>query len=294
MIVKTYPTPSSTYGELTCTAGIRLRDNTWIRIYPYPFRTAQEDYQFEKYQIIQAPLLRASNDPRPDSYKLRSLEDVEIVDKIPTGDEFWTPRMGIIRRTVISNVAALETQMVVKTQKIEGEVLLDGGSEKKTRYKYHWNRMILPVPVQSDFAQVEAKYVGEDWSDEDRVKLCQVTEVAQAGLFQKEFPNRPVKLLRFPHYRFYLNFRDLTGQEYRKLILDWEITRLYFRMLQQYGSRIDAIQKVKEKIEGQIFGPRNEVFLVLGNIHHRYGKPMLAVDGFIYPKKQKQGSLFQD
>jgi hypothetical protein len=53
MIVKTYPTPSSKYGELTCTAGIRLRDNTWVRIYPYPFRTAKDDYQFEVIETFE-------------------------------------------------------------------------------------------------------------------------------------------------------------------------------------------------------------------------------------------------
>jgi hypothetical protein len=67
MVVKTYPTPSSKYGELVCTAGIRLRDNAWIRIYPYPFRQAKAREQFEKYDIIEAAIERATQDPRPDS-----------------------------------------------------------------------------------------------------------------------------------------------------------------------------------------------------------------------------------
>ena len=39
--VKTYPTLSSKYGELVCTAGIRASDGEWIRIYPMPFETQQ-------------------------------------------------------------------------------------------------------------------------------------------------------------------------------------------------------------------------------------------------------------
>ena len=35
--VKTYPTISSKYDELVCTAGFR-EDGTWVRIYPIQFR----------------------------------------------------------------------------------------------------------------------------------------------------------------------------------------------------------------------------------------------------------------
>jgi len=35
--VKTYPTLSDKYLELSCTAGFR-EDGSWIRLYPIPFR----------------------------------------------------------------------------------------------------------------------------------------------------------------------------------------------------------------------------------------------------------------
>lgn len=68
MIVKAYPTPSRSYGELVCTAGIRLRDMKWIRVYPYPFRLLGQDNRFKKWTVMRMPLVKASNDPRPDSY----------------------------------------------------------------------------------------------------------------------------------------------------------------------------------------------------------------------------------
>ncbi len=45
--VKTYPTPSTRYIELVCTAGVR-EDGPWIRIYPAPFRFLKT--QYKKYQ----------------------------------------------------------------------------------------------------------------------------------------------------------------------------------------------------------------------------------------------------
>jgi hypothetical protein len=38
IVVKTYPTISTKYAELVCTAGI-LEDGSWIRLYPLRFRT---------------------------------------------------------------------------------------------------------------------------------------------------------------------------------------------------------------------------------------------------------------
>lgn len=50
--VKTYPSLSTTYAELVCTAGFR-EDGSWIRIYPAPFRFLERDSQYRKYDWIE-------------------------------------------------------------------------------------------------------------------------------------------------------------------------------------------------------------------------------------------------
>ncbi|MCF8054554.1 MAG: hypothetical protein K9K75_04975 [Deltaproteobacteria bacterium] len=52
--VKTYPTLSSKYDELVCTAGI-LDDGSWVRIYPLPFRKLDYEKKYKKYQWIKLP-----------------------------------------------------------------------------------------------------------------------------------------------------------------------------------------------------------------------------------------------
>ncbi|MDD3690961.1 MAG: hypothetical protein PHO77_02630 [Bacteroidales bacterium] len=49
--VKTYPTLSTKYDELVCTAGF-LEDGSWIRIFPVPFRTLKNNNikQFSLFQ----------------------------------------------------------------------------------------------------------------------------------------------------------------------------------------------------------------------------------------------------
>ena len=53
--VKTYPTISTKYDELVCTAGFR-EDGTWIRVYPIPFRkksykNSNKNKQINRYKI---------------------------------------------------------------------------------------------------------------------------------------------------------------------------------------------------------------------------------------------------
>ncbi len=64
--VKTYPTLSSKYDELVCTAGLR-EDGSWVRIYPIPFRKLDYDSRYAKYQWIELNLVKNTSDPRPET-----------------------------------------------------------------------------------------------------------------------------------------------------------------------------------------------------------------------------------
>jgi hypothetical protein len=37
-VVKTYPNPSTKYGETVCVAGVDLATREWVRVYPVTFR----------------------------------------------------------------------------------------------------------------------------------------------------------------------------------------------------------------------------------------------------------------
>jgi hypothetical protein len=71
--VKTYPTLSSKYDELVCTAGFR-EDGTWIRIYPVPYRKLPYTQQYKKYDWIELDLVKNESDARPESFRPRKLE----------------------------------------------------------------------------------------------------------------------------------------------------------------------------------------------------------------------------
>lgn len=275
MLVKTYPTPSETYGELVCAAGIRLRDNAWVRIYPYPFRLMNEDKRFNKGSILQIPLSKASNDRRPESYKIANVNDIREIGHLSTKNN-WAERMALIKPTVLSSVAELKASM------------FPDSSEENDR----WGPSILPVRVESDSAHLSWEK-NDGWNEKQLTKLQKAENFVKDNLFLDEGIKQSFRQLAKVPYEFRLSYKDSSGEEYNHLILDWEIPQLYFNVRQEAADDKEALEKVRYKIEESIFDKRNDVYLILGNIHHRFRNPdAIAIDGFVYPKRQLQGGLF--
>src|SRR2546430_3749375 len=83
--VKTYPLPSSKYGELVCTAGF-LPDGKWIRLYPIPFRDLPYDNRYSKYHWVTLDLIHNPKDFRPESYRPKfGIDRIRVGEHIDTG-----------------------------------------------------------------------------------------------------------------------------------------------------------------------------------------------------------------
>ena len=275
MLVKTYPTPSATYGELVCTAGIRIRDNAWVRIYPYPFRLMDEDKRFSKGNILQVPLRKAPNDRRPESYKITNVNDIRKIGHLSTENN-WVERMALIEPTALSSVAEFKASM------------FPDNVEENDR----WGPSILPIKVQSGSAHLSWEK-NDGWNEKQLAKLQKAENFVKDNLFLDEGIKQSFKQLAKVPYEFRLSYTDSAGKEYNHLILDWEIPQLYFNVRRKAASDEEALEKVRYKIEASIFSAQNDVYLILGNIHHIYRKSNnIAIDGFVYPKRQLQGGLF--
>ena len=275
MLVKTYPTPSETYGELVCTAGIQLRDNAWVRIYPYPFRLMNEDKRFNKGSILRIPLVKAPNDRRPESYKIANVNDVKEVGYLSTENN-WAERMALIKPTALSSVAEFKASMFPKSNEENGR----------------WGPSILPIRVQSGSARLSWKK-NDGWNEKQLAKLQKAENFVKDNLFLDEGIKQSFRQLAKVPYEFRLSYKDSSGQEHNHLILDWEIPQLYFNVRKKATDDDKALEKVRYKIEESIFSTLNDVYLILGSIHHRFrNSDAVAIDGFVYPKRQQQGGLF--
>ena len=97
--IKTYPTLSRRHNELVCTAGF-LKNGDWIRIYPLPFRALENEQQYKKWQWIELDLERNYSDVRPESYKIKNLNSLNIIEQLDTKQN-WYKRKRIVNKNII-------------------------------------------------------------------------------------------------------------------------------------------------------------------------------------------------
>lgn len=69
ILAKTYPSPSASYIETSCVAGINA-NGEMRRLFPVPFRLLEDDQQFSKWQWIDARVEKARGDHRPESFRI--------------------------------------------------------------------------------------------------------------------------------------------------------------------------------------------------------------------------------
>lgn len=80
IVAKTYPCPSTKYGELVCTAGID-EEGKWYRLYPIPFRNLTKAHRYKKYQWVEVEIEKDNSDPRVESCKIiGDINPLEIID----------------------------------------------------------------------------------------------------------------------------------------------------------------------------------------------------------------------
>jgi hypothetical protein len=84
--VKAAPTPSGTYGETVCVAGIRqdIGQESWVRLYPINFRAQEAVDRFRKYEIVRLRAKPARNDRRMESWR-PDLSSIRRGESIPVG-----------------------------------------------------------------------------------------------------------------------------------------------------------------------------------------------------------------
>ena len=253
--VKTYPTPSKSYEELVCTAGLR-EDGSWIRLYPIPFRKMDDSQKYKKYDWIEVEIKRKKGDFRKESYSPTS--EIHIVGKIDTKDG-WAKRKDLVLKK-----AKVYTNLT--------ELIKDS---KKPNYTS------LAVFKPTEVLDFTYEPTTEDW-DEHTAKM-----LSQGNLFE---PNtfKPVKKLPFV---FKYKFKDDEGRESNLMIEDWELGVLYWRYASQ-GKEI-ACQKVKDKYFTQ-FLAKTDLYFFLGTTkqHHNTARNPFIIIGTFYPPKTQQLSLF--
>jgi hypothetical protein len=262
ILCKTYPSPSATYAETSCVAGVNGAGRL-IRLFPVPFRLIADEQQFRKWQWITALLEKARDDHRPESHRI-------FVDKIEcdpaplaAGKEGWPHRMELLRKvSVHSHFAAVEAARI---------------STGATLALLRPHRIL----------ELEIKPTkNPDWTDDEKAKLTHMQQ--QSSLFSEEENRRQVALLEKIPFDFHYRYECLVDGEpvtYRHKLVDWEVGALYRRLRKQYGAT-GWEKPFRDKYEQEL--PSRDLLLLLGTIH-RFPDQWLAVSVICPPRPQPEG-----
>ncbi len=194
--VKTYPTISTKYDELVCTAGFD-EDGNWIRIYPIPFRKLDYVHRYTKYQWIEMDLVKNKSDFRPESYSPRNIYAEDVVtfhDKLGTEDN-WAERKNIVLRNVYDDMFALIT-------------------EAKTKGLYTSLAVFKPCKIIDFIYQPVAR----EWNEKQKAAL------KQEKLFDEK---RDFEVIKKLPYKFSYIFSDVNGKACTLMNEDWELGALF-------------------------------------------------------------------
>jgi len=257
--VKTYPTISSKYDELVCTAGFR-EDGTWVRIYPVPFRKRAYTEQYKKYDWIELDLVKNTSDFRPESFRPSTFgTEINVVGHIDTSRN-WEERKKVCLGNIYYNLSELIAE--AKDKNI-------GTS--------------LAVFKPSEILDFYAEPVEREWSSKQKAAL------AQQNLFETKF-----EVVKKSPYKFRFRFKDDQGKESNMMIEDWETGQLFWNCLARHeGNEQKAIQDVRKKYFDD-FAMTKDLHFYLGTTqknHYVSHNPFMII-GTFHPKVESQMKLF--
>ena len=264
--VKTYPQPSSSYGELVCTAGL-LNGEQWVRIYPIPFRFLQDNQQYPKYSWITLDLERRTQDFRPESYRPRRGidESIQVGEKLGTQDA-WAGRKEFVLKEVFTSM-----QELIKLARAEPE------------YKS------LATLKPAEIVDFEIEETDRDWKEKFIDQQGNIFETNAKGEMQTSQYVR-----KLPYKYSYKIFSEGDDRPRTMMIEDWEIGALFWNCLRRTDGDEDAANALVREKYFDTFLEKRDVYLFLGTTlqyHHKSRNPFVIV-GVFYPPKTSQLSLF--
>ena len=270
--VKAYPTLSNKYAELVCTAGFR-EDGSWVRIYPLPFRSLENEKRFKKYQWVEVDLEKNPKDKRPESYRLIDIKNINPLGPPIDTKNAWEKRRKL---TLEKNIIHTNLNQIIQAAKN--------------------NDYSLAIFKPKEIVDFIAERTEPEWelSKEEAVKAA----IRQGSLFDElELYPSDFELMPKLPWKFKYKFLDDEGKSSTLMIEDWEIGQLYWNYVNNGSPEEEAVNKVRKKYFDDLARTK-DLHLFLGTTlrWHSIAPNPYVIVGTFYPPymRQKQLSLFQD
>jgi hypothetical protein len=267
--VKTYPLPSSAFGDRVCTAGL-FEDGKWVRIYPITWQNLEDDEKYSKYSWVELDLKRYKNDFRPETYTPRLGIDENITVSEPLGtDNAWAARKHFVFQEVFTSM-----------QDLIGLAKSDAGKSLAT---------LKPAEI-IDFVIEEEEE--KEWRDSwlNLRKQTSMFDLDDQGHLKKR------QLIKKLPYRFKYRFISCGDKNPRLLsIQDWEIGALFWNCFRRTGGNHEEAKRLVRQRYFDEFLSNNDLYLFLGTdykYHKKNSPDPFIIIGVFYPPKTDQLTLF--
>jgi hypothetical protein len=249
--VRTYPVPAQKNIEVSCTAGV-TKEGEWIRLFPVPYRFMEYDKRFVKYQWIDVDVIKATQDQRPESYKL-NVDSIRIGDQLSTVDS-WRARKEIIGPLIKQSMCQIRRERDANSAPTLG------------LFK---PREIKRLIIEDDTA---------DWTPQ------QLTNLDQTMLFHRGPSGKLEKIPYKFKYQFFCD--DLECKGLTMSCTDWEMGQSYRDWRDKYGEEWEAAfrQTYEEKML------QRDTHFYVGTVH-RHPTEWIIV-GLFYPPYPAMRDLF--
>lgn len=244
--VRTYPVPSRTSIEVSCTTGI-TDDGNWIRLFPIPYRFLTQDRRFRKYQYIEANVTKSMSDTRPESYKI-DIDSINILSQpIPT-DNNWESRKAKVFPLKSSSLCLLQAER---------------DQNKMPTLGFFKPRTITSFKI---------KPTNNNWTESELTSLLQYPL----------FGNAPRTQLEKLPYIFSYEFRcdESNCPTHTLSCTDWELGASYRSWRSKYGNKWET--KFRDRYETDMILGKDTHFFV-GTIHNH--PDAWIIIGLFYPPK---------
>jgi hypothetical protein len=256
VLVKAFPQHSDKYEETVCCAGV-TDDDRLIRLYPITYRRLAPEHQFNRFDLVEAELTKASNDARPESYRVNH-DSIKVIErgtelsdesKVRVWQPFIAPSLKRLHEDNRSNNRSL------------GIIRPDAGSLK-----------FLAKPAK-------------DADAEDRKLAEQVHHLQQSSFL--EDPLTPLEKSEFSFaYRY-----TSDGKKHEHVIHDWEVQEAHRQYKRKY--KADAMEHLS-RMYGETIPARNLHFIMGTMAAHPRTFIVIGLlrSGLDPAELDKQGKLF--
>jgi len=262
-LVKAYPALSRTYGEVSCVAGVEMLADgpRWIRLYPVPFRSLEDEKQFRKYQPLRVRVSTHRRDLRPETRR-PDRDSIELLGQPIPSDHGWARRRRFVEPLMLPSMCEL-----MRRQRRDGTSL---GVFRPGR--------VLDLVIEKAGVDEGRRRIARAW-------LAQTSLLD--GLGSEERSSQLRELEQAPWTFKYRYECDEPGcRSHTQSIIDWEILRFYRRV----RNKEDWRERMKRRWVGELCGPDRDTAFFVGNMH-QHPRSFLVLGVWWPPRQPEQLAL---